>query len=483
MQSQRMQEHGNFSTATGLCQLMAAILVCAALAIPASAQTFVVLHQFDGTDGTSPVGPLVQGLDGKFYGKTVSGGQNNGGIFFSIGRYGKVATLYNFCAETNCANSPVAGLAEGVYGTFYGTTGSGGSHAKGTVFKISPGGPAATLHNFCVLANCEDGWLANSLVWGWDGSLYGATDFGGNGTGGVPSAGTIFRLSPGGRFETLHSFCQQSGCSDGQSPQGLIQGADGNLYGVAGIGGTAGDGTVFRISLGGVFETIYDFCHDTICSDGRLPNVLVWGADGNLYGTTTGGGTFFKITTAGVLTTLYNFTVGTPGWHPSNALVQATDGNFYGTTVNSGNDSSQGAIFKITPAGALTWVYALKIDEGVFAEGLVQGTDGAFYGTAEGGGQGGRIASDGTVFRLDVGLGPFVSSVVSFGHVGDHVSLLGTDLTDASAVSFNGTPATIISSCATHIATTIPEGATSGPITVTTSTGTLTSNVAFTVLP
>jgi uncharacterized repeat protein (TIGR03803 family) len=484
MQSQRMQEHGNFPAASGLGQLMAAVLVCAALAIPASAQTFVVLHQFDGSDGANPVGSLVQGLDGKFYGKTIDGSANDGGTFFNIGRYGRVTTLDSFCAETNCPNgsSPVNGLVQGVYGTFYGTTRSGGSHGKGTVFKIVPGAPAATIHNFCALANCSDGWLANSLIWGWDGRFYGTST-----SGGSTGAGTMFRLSPQGIFELLHSFCQQLNCPDGQSPTAIVQGEDGNVYGVAG-GGTGDDGTVFKITPGGVFETLYDFCHDTICSDGRFPNALVWGTGGNLYGTTfaggaAGDGTVFKITTAGVLSTLYSFSSDNPGIQPSSAFLQASDGNFYGTTGTAPNGDPGGAIFKITPDGTVTWLYVLQIYEGAGPQGLVQGTDGAFYGTAEEGGQGGRINSDGTVFRLDVGLTPFVRSVVPFGHVGDHVSILGTDMTDVTSVSFNGTPATIISSCETHIATTVPEGATSGPITVTTSTGTLTSNVAFTVLP
>jgi hypothetical protein len=110
---------------------------------------------------------------------------------------------------------------------------------------------------------------------------------------------------------------------------------------------------------------------------------------------------------------------------------------------------------------------------------MMQGTDGAFYGVSFSGGQ----YNYGTISRIDLGLAPFVLPVLTFGHVGDHVSLLGSNMTGVSAVSFNGTPATIISSCETHIATAVPERATSGPITLTTSTGTLTSNVAFTVLP
>lgn len=97
-----------------------------------------------------------------------------------------------------------------------------------------------------------------------------------------------------------------------------------------------------------------------------------------------------------------------------------------------------------------------------------------------GGGKTGR----GGIFRLDFGLGPFVQPVLTFGKVGARVTILGTDLTGATAVQFNGTAATFkVGSPGTAITATVPAGATSGPLTVTTMTGTLTSNVAFTVLP
>jgi len=90
----------------------------------------------------------------------------------------------------------------------------------------------------------------------------------------------------------------------------------------------------------------------------------------------------------------------------------------------------------------------------------------------------------GTAFRLDLGLGPFVRPVLTFGKVGGRVTILGNGLASVTAVSFNGTAATFKAcSSGTEIDTTVPEGATSGPITVTLPTGTLQSNVAFTVLP
>jgi uncharacterized repeat protein (TIGR03803 family) len=490
MQSQRMQEHGNFSTASGLCQLMAAILVCAALAIPAAAQTFVVLHKFNGKDGSEPYTPLVQGFDGQFYGSTSEGGSSSGctylegcGTVFQIGRYGKVTTLHDFCSQADCADGAFPGpLILGAYGTLYGTTPQSGNLIApgGTAFAMSPTGALSTLYHFCSLANCADGAVPLSVILGFDGSLHGTT-----------ASGTIFRLTRGGVLTTTHVFCPTTDCSNSEAnPFNLIQATDGNLYGTT-------KGSVFRTGPNG-FSTVYDFCPQDSCTVLSTPTALIQGADGDLYGVTFFGGAYgegsiFRLTTSGVLTTLYSFCATFPscpdGFQPT-ALLQASDGNFYGATQSGGGfppgfrSKNWGTIFSFNPGGKFTTLHVFTLDDGNLPMGLTQGTDGAFYGTTVYGGaliNGAR--RNGVVFRLDVGLGPFVRPVLTFGHVGDHVSILGTDMTDVTSVSFNGTPAPIISFCETHIATTVPEGATSGPITVTTASGTLTSNVAFTVLP
>jgi uncharacterized repeat protein (TIGR03803 family) len=111
---------------------------------------------------------------------------------------------------------------------------------------------------------------------------------------------------------------------------------------------------------------------------------------------------------------------------------------------------------------------------------LVQGTDGILYGTANGGG----ANDEGSIFSLAVpGLVPFVKTVPSAGSVGLRVIILGTDLTGATGVTFNGTAAAFTVLSASAIETTVPAGATNGPVQVVTPTGTLTSNVSFQVLP
>jgi hypothetical protein len=91
------------------------------------------------------------------------------------------------------------------------------------------------------------------------------------------------------------------------------------------------------------------------------------------------------------------------------------------------------------------------------------------------------IVCVGTVFSLDMGLAPFVETLPTSGKVKKAVKILGTDLTGATSVTFNGTAATFKVASSSEITTTVPEGATTGVVKVITPNGTLTSNVAFQV--
>jgi uncharacterized repeat protein (TIGR03803 family) len=167
---------------------------------------------------------------------------------------------------------------------------------------------------------------------------------------------------------------------------------------------------------------------------------------------------------AQTFTTLYSFDI-TDGALPHAGLVQATNGNFYGTT--SGGTVGYGTVFKITPSGQLTTLDNFGTDGYEPKAGLVQDTNGKFYGTAEGGG-----AHDyGTVFGLSLGLGPFVETQPTSGKVGAAVEILGTSLTDATSVTFNGTAAhfkVISGGFRNHRH--VPAGATTGKVKVTTPT-------------
>jgi uncharacterized repeat protein (TIGR03803 family) len=200
-----------------------------------------------------------------------------------------------------------------------------------------------------------------------------------------------------------------------------------------------------------------------------------------------GKGTVFKITRSGVLTTLYSFCAQSScadGANPYGSLVQGADGNFYGTTAQGGTVNNGGTLFKITTGGSFTQLYAFCAPnhcsgEGVNPQdGLVQGTDGNFYGTTPSGGAEGV----GVVFRLSVGLNPFVEVLLYAGKVGKTVKILGQGLTGTTAVAFNGTAANFSVKSNTYLTATVPTGATTGFVTVTTHGGALKSRKQFRVL-
>jgi uncharacterized repeat protein (TIGR03803 family) len=494
------------------------------IALPA--QTFRTLHSFDGTDGAGPLAALVQATDGNLYGTTQVGGANDTcnsvpfdgcGTFFKITLGGTLTTLYSFCSQSGCPDgaNPSAGLVQATSGNLYGTTSYGGANYYGMVFKITLGGTLTTLYSFCSESDCTDGEFAHGLVQATNGNFYGTTYGGGANSCiiGVTDygCGTFFKITPSGTLTTLYSFCSQSGCTDGEFPLlGLVQATNGNFYGTT-VGGGAQDwGTVFKITPSGTLTTLYSFCSQIGCTDGETPQAgLVQATDGNFYGTTTyggayGSGTVFKITPGGTLTTLYSFCSQShcpDGCYPIGSLVQATDGNLYGTTYGGGANSCTlfftlgcGTVFKIAPSGTLTTLHSFcsqtDCADGLYPEaGLVQATDGNFYGTTFEGGANdscvsmGANGGCGTVFSLSVGLGPFVETQPTSGEVGVAVKILGTSLTDATRVTFNGHAAAFKVVSNSLITTAVPAGATTGAVEVVTPSGTLLSNVPFQVPP
>jgi uncharacterized repeat protein (TIGR03803 family) len=516
----------------GLAKIACIVFLFCATAGSSPAQTFTTLASFDSSNGALPYDSLVQGLNGNFYGTTYWGGVNCAsddgcGTVFEITPAGELTTLYSFCSQTNCTDGyhPYAGLVLATNGNFYGTTKFGGANYEsycqdlgcGTVYELSPkpkaGCPSGSntgdgwcetvLYSFCTQTNCTDGYYPEAgLVQATNGNFYGTT-YG----GGANGYGSVFKITPAGELTTLYSFCSQffPYCTDGENPAaGLVQAANGNFYGTTEFGGaSAGSyGTVFQITSGGRLTTLYSFCSQTNCTDGFDPAaVLVQATNGDLYGTTAAGGancvsddgcgTVFEITLAGALTTLYSFCSQAgcaDGEYPYAGLMLATNGNFYGTTLygaaNSSVTRSAGTVFEITPAGNLTTLYSFCSQGGCTdgespQGGLVQATDGNFYGTTALGG----ADEDGVIFSLSVGLGPFVESEPTSGKVGKVVKILGTDLTGTTSVAFNGTAATFKVVSSTEITTTVPTGATTGTVEVTTPSGTLNTNVVFRVVP
>ena len=206
-------------------------------------------------------------------------------------------------------------------------------------------------------------------------------------------------------YSDLYDFGKASG--DPLSPQysGIVaQGRDGNLYSTTPAGGSAGLGTVFKVTAQGAVSVVYNFDG----THGKVPySGLTLATDGNFYGTTSLGGStnlgvLFQITPAGALTILHTFASG-DGITPYAPPIQAADGNFYGTTAFGGT-LGYGTVYKLTPAGGYTVLHSFDLANGSRPFGpLVQGNDGNFYGMAFGGVGNNRY---GLVFKV-TGAGTF----------------------------------------------------------------------------
>jgi uncharacterized repeat protein (TIGR03803 family) len=220
----------------------------------------------------------------------------------------------------------------------------------------------------------------------------------------------------------------------------------------------------------------------------------VEGNDGNYYGTTSEGGssiygTVFKITPSGKLTILHSFTGSPDGAVPNAGLVLANDGNFYGVTQEGGNStncqSGCGTIFKMTPSGTLTILYNFDLITGYMPEvTLIQHTNGILYGDTVIGGTSTECGQGcGVFFSMNVGLKPLAHLVLTAGKVGSQVEILGQGFTGTSAVSFNGIAAEFSVASDTYLTATVPSGAKTGSVTITTPGGALTSNRPFRITP
>ena len=450
---------------------VAVVALGAAMAVFLPAQTLTT-YNFEEGAGEVSEGPLIQATNGNLWGTT-------GNMLYEITPNETITTV------TTAEGLAYGGLLQAANGDFYGTT----VPNSGSIYKATPKGIVTTLHTFCSVGGslCLDGALPyGALVQARNGDFYGVTS-----DGGAYNQGTVFRITPGGTLTTLWNFCALglSVCPDGATPRGgLVQLPNGDFYGTTYRGGVNGGGTVFKVTPSGALTTLYSFSE----SDGQSPTALIRAANGDFYGTTVTGGSYgcgvvFKMTPSGTLSVLNSFD-GPDGCQP-NGLVQAANGNFYGTTVSggtgmSGIDVSSGTIFKITPIGALTTIYnfcsVMSCADGEVPEaGLVQDTNGDFYGTTSYGG----VNGIGTIFRFSIGLSPFVETQTTFGVPGAAVKILGTNLTGATAVSFNGAAEAFDVVSSSEISTKVPTGATTGKVEVVTPSGTLSTHASYTVLP
>lgn len=304
-----------------------------------------------------------------------------------------ITTLASFSSSNGAG--PYAGLLLGQDGNFYGTTYQGGTNGLplgyGTAFKLTPGGALTTLVCF---NNSNGAKPYAGLVQAADGNLYGVTW-----QGGASNLGVLFRLTTNGNLTPMLSFTG----ANGAKPSGrLLYGANGLLYGTTQSGGTSNLGTVFQTTTSGVLNPLVSFNG----TNGANPYAgLMLGADGHLYGTTVNGGlmgkgTAFRVTTNGVLTTLISFAI-TNGTYPYGGLVQDVTGDLYGTTAYGGTYNA-GTIYRLTTNGTLTTLYSFTggIDGANPWASLIRGRDGHFYSTTILGGASIGVNGWGTIFQI-----------------------------------------------------------------------------------
>ena len=390
-----------------------------------------VLYSFTGTngDGGNPNGGLIRDSGGNLYGTTSYGGngacpglfagQRGCGTVFKLDITGHESVLYSFAGYDGDGAVPNGGLIMDSAGNLYGTTGIGGDPSCesgdgcGTVFKLDITGHETVFD----VASPNGGLIMDSV-----GNLYGTTSSGETWfCVDLGECGTVFKLDTNGHESVLYSFTGTNG--DGGNPNGgLIMDNAGNLYGTTSYGGSAGGGTMFKLTASGKESVLYGFADDN--GDGASPNGgLIMDSAGNLYGTTGGGGpglcvgpgyqiqlgcgTVFKLDTNGHESVLYSFTgANGDGGIPNGGLIMDSARNLYGTTSYGGNGGCQcGTVFKLDTNGHESVLYSFTEangDGGIPNGGLIMDSVGNLYGTTSSGGTWPCVGGGcGTVFKLD----------------------------------------------------------------------------------
>ena len=383
-------------TARVRSRLVAAVVLTWAFVLPlaisvpsAKAQTFKVLHEFNGqSDGANPEGALLRDAAGNLFGTTFAGGEVGEGTVYKIDARGVETVLFTFSASVTGSN-PASALIQDQSGNLVGIADEGPGGA-GVVYKLSPLGDQTLLHSFQGGTGRNARVPSGGLFMDKSGNIFGTTLFGGNGTCQF-GCGTIYRLDTAGTLRVLHSF---SGGSDGSQPFGpLVRDAAGNLYGVAKSGGDlscpeflqSGCGVVFKLTSNGVFTVLHRFHGGT---GGASPEAgLLLDAAGNVFGAAGAGGfsengLVFKISTTGTYTVLHRFT-GKDGKTPNGGLVSDPAGNLFGT-AQGGGVNSLGTVFEMSPLGRVTVLHTFTGDlDGAFPlAGLIRDAEGNLFGTA-----------------------------------------------------------------------------------------------------
>lgn len=465
-----------------------------------------VIHSFlaDGSEGTDCVSGFTLGRDGNFYG-ACSSYPSHYGTLYKLSPTGTYSLLHAFAGGTNDGAFPFSPPIQAADGNFYGVTYLGGGPSSGTFYQLTAGGILKTLYDFGAPGKSFDPY--GPLVQGPDGYLYGEAL-----NGGAHNGGSIIKISTKGIETDLFPLTM---VDDGfESLGGVILGSDGNYYGCTDTGGLYNWGTAFKVTSKGVFTVLRHF-GATGSLDGVNCKVgLVQATDGNFYGVqpldlTHKKGAIFKIDKSGAYSVLGYFD-GTVGATPTSALFQHTNGLLYGLTNSGGiGTPGQGVIYSFNigakPFARLELTSGVAGNSiGIFGQGFLTATGVTFGGvsasfatagdnymtvTVPTEGKSGSVVvnmpsgnlTSSKLFKL---LPTITSFMPSQGPVLTVVTITGTGFVQATKVSFGGVAATSFTvNSGTQITATVPTGAKTGKIAVTTKGGSATSKGTFTVTP
>jgi uncharacterized repeat protein (TIGR03803 family) len=348
-----------------------------------------VQQSFFSISGANPNADLFQATDGKFYGMTQAGGTHGLGVLF---QYDPVSSVYtnkiNFAGLSN-GSTPKGSLIQGLDGKLYGMTQGGGANGLGVLFQYDLS--TNTLTDKLDFAGDADGAYPNgSLMQATDGKLYGMTY-----SGGTNNKGILFQFDPS--TSILIKKFDFDGTATGSYPLGsLIQASDGKIYGMTTSGGVSNSGVLFQYDP---TDSAYTKKFDFGGTDGIYPyGSLVQALDGKLYGMTYSGGDNFigfgalfqfdPVTS--VYTKKFDFAGTSTGYRPSGSLILALDGKLYGITSAGGANNSLGVLFQYDPSTS-TYAEKFNIAGTTLNSGwnsLVQSKDGKLYGLTSSGGAG-----------------------------------------------------------------------------------------------
>ena len=311
-------------------------------------------------DATDVYAGVVFGPAGALYGTSYAGGQNSLGAVFALQPPATACksascpwtstTLYSFEYGNDGIHPDLGNLVFDSAGNIYGTTYSGGTYVRGTVFKLARSGNGWTESLLYSFTGGSDGdFPYNGVAFDSAGNLYGTTS-----EGGSYGYGTVYELSPSGSGWTETTLYSFTGGDDGVNPIGSVAiDAPGNLYGTASSGGSGGVGTAWELSPsngGWAFTLLHSFSGRTYPGPSATPTL---DAAGNIYGTSTytgeGFGEAFKLTSTGDgwTYTSYDFD-GSNAHAPSCSVALDANGNLYGTAPLGGTED-WGVVWEITP--------------------------------------------------------------------------------------------------------------------------------------